>query len=441
MHGEIVRMSSSLPVVSRTLRSLSRQVPRLLLLALLLPAGQAFAQDQPGTTAPAQAAEAPRLFLDCDLCDLAYIRQEVVFVNHVRDREVADVHVLITYQATGSGGRLYTLDFIGRRLLAGVDNTLTYTSVQSNSAVEERDGLLDVLQLGLVPYVARAGLASSLRVTFKDNLAAPPRTVDGRWRNWTFEVYAGGNTAREQTQTAWNARYGVYANRVTDEWKVRLRPFFNNNVRTIRPEGQPEIRTDLKRHGFESYAIKSLGNHFGAGLFGDYLTSTIDNIDSSIVVTPALEYSLFPYAEATRREVTLTYRLGYEVVDFIEETLYGKIEDTLLRHSLQAGVRFRQRWGSTSTTLTGARYLEEGDFYSLTVTGNASLRLGSGVALNFGGVFERINDQIALPRRNVSIEDILLAQRRLATSYRSALNLSVSYTFGSIFANVVNPRF
>lgn len=415
---------------------------RLLLLALLLPADQALGQDEPAATAaPAEAAEAPRLFLDCDLCDLAYIRQEVVLVNHVRDREAADVHVLITYQATGSGGRLYTLDFIGRRLLAGVNNTLTYTSMQSNSAAEERDGLLDVLQLGLVPYVARAGLASSLRVTFKNNVAAPPRAVDDRWRNWTFEVYAGGNTAREQTQTAWNARYGVYANRVTDDWKIRLRPFFNNNVRTIRPEGQPEIRTDLKRHGFESHAIKSLGNHFGAGLFVDYLTSTIDNIEGSTVVTPALEYSLFPYAEATRREVTLRYRLGYDVVDFIEETLYGKTEDTLLRHSLEAGVRFRQRWGSTSTTLTGSRYLEEGGFYSVTATGNAALQLGNGVALNFGGVFERINDQIALPRRDVSIEDILLAQRRLATSYRSALNLSVSYTFGSIFANVVNPRF
>jgi hypothetical protein len=154
-----------------------------------------------------------------------------------------------------------------------------------------------------------------------------------------------------------------------------------------------------------------------------------------------VEYSLFPYAEATRREATLTYRIGYEVVDFIEETLYGRTEDTLLRHSLEAGLRLRQRWGSTSSTITGARYLEEGNFFSLTVSGTASLQLGRGVALNVGGVYQRINDQIALPRRNVSLEDILLAQRRLATSYRTSMNLSVSYTFGSIFSNIVNPRF
>jgi hypothetical protein len=426
-----------------------------LALALLMPGEPARAQDDPEPSLaertlslpdPEQPTEqapagAPRVFLDCDRCDMPYIRQEVVFVNHIRQPDAAEVHVIITHQPTGSGGRRYTLDFIGRFDLAGVNNTLTFNSLQSNSAAQERDGLLDVLKLGLVPYAARTGLASALQVSFKEGVPRPPQVMLDRWNNWTFEVYAGGNTNIEQAQTAVNARYGLYANRVTDNWKVRMRPYFNHNMRRIRPEGQPEIRTDLVRHGFESHVIKSLGNHFGAGMFGDYLTSTVDNIASSVVIAPAVEYSLFPYAEATRREATLTYRIGYEVVDFIEETLYGRTEDTLLRHSLEAGLRLRQRWGSTSSTITGARYLEEGNFFSLTVSGTASLQLGRGVALNVGGVYQRINDQIALPRRNVSLEDILLAQRRLATSYRTSMNLSVSYTFGSIFSNIVNPRF
>ncbi len=34
----------------------------------------------------------PRVFLDCDRCDDDYVRKEVTFVDHVRNREDADVH-------------------------------------------------------------------------------------------------------------------------------------------------------------------------------------------------------------------------------------------------------------------------------------------------------------------------------------------------------------
>jgi hypothetical protein len=33
------------------------------------------------------------VFLDCDRCDGDYIRKEVTFVDYVRTREDADVHV------------------------------------------------------------------------------------------------------------------------------------------------------------------------------------------------------------------------------------------------------------------------------------------------------------------------------------------------------------
>lgn len=63
----------------------------------------------------ATASEAPRVFLDCDRCDFSYTRVEIPFVNWVRDREDAVLHILITDQRTGSGGRDYSLDFLGLR--------------------------------------------------------------------------------------------------------------------------------------------------------------------------------------------------------------------------------------------------------------------------------------------------------------------------------------
>jgi len=48
---------------------------------------------------------APKIYLDCKSCDLNYIRTEIPFINYVRDRHEAQVHMLITRESTGSGGR------------------------------------------------------------------------------------------------------------------------------------------------------------------------------------------------------------------------------------------------------------------------------------------------------------------------------------------------
>ena len=51
-------------------------------------------------TQPA-APQLLRVFIDCFECDTEYLRQNVQFVDYVRDRTVADVHVLVTTQGTG----------------------------------------------------------------------------------------------------------------------------------------------------------------------------------------------------------------------------------------------------------------------------------------------------------------------------------------------------
>jgi hypothetical protein len=388
----------------------------------------------------ASRAAAPLVYLDCNRCDFSHVRNEVTFVNHVREPSRAHVYVLITDQPTGGGGRMYTLSFTGRGAFAGVDNTLTFPAPPTYSAAQERAGLTRMLKLGLVPYVARTPLASQVELSFlepTEDLTTPGRDP---WRNWTFEVYGGGNFSTESTQSAWNARYGFYANRVTEDWKIRLRPYFNNNVRSIRTDEAEEIRIDHKRHGLETYLIRSLGDHWGAGLFAEYGTTTIDNLEHGVTLAPAVEYSFFPYGEASTRQITLSYRIGYELADYIEETIYEKTEEALASHALEAAVRIRQAWGSIFSGLIGSTYLHDMRYHRLTFNSNVSFRLGHGISLNVGGNYQRINDQLSLPRREASLEDILLQRRRLATAYRGAGSVGLSYAFGSIFTNVVNPR-
>jgi hypothetical protein len=383
--------------------------------------------------------DAPRVYIDCNRCDMTHVRRVITFVNHVRDPNVAQVHVFVTDQATGGGGRIHTLAYRGRGEFAGVENTLSYTEGQTDTSQETRAGLTRMLELGLVPYVARTPLASQIALSFRAQTAAA-RPVADPWNNWTFEVYGGGSLSTETSQSSWNARYGFHANRVTEDWKIRLRPYFNNNGRTIRRTNAEDIRIDQRRHGFETYVIRSLGDHWGAGVFGSYVTSTIDNMAHGVEMAPAVEYSLFPYGEASTRQITLAYRMGYERADYIEETIYEQTEEDLVNQSLEASVRIRQPWGSIYSGLTGSNYLHDMSHHRLTFNSNVSYRLGRGVSLNVGGTYQRINDQLALPRRDASLEDILLQRRRLATSYRGSANVGLSYTFGSIYTNVVNPR-
>src|SRR5512136_3448695 len=74
-----------------------------------------------------------KVFLDCDSCDLEYIKTEITFVNYVRDRLEAQVHILISTQSTGGGGTEYTLTFIGQNDLKDVKDVQKYYSVKTDT--------------------------------------------------------------------------------------------------------------------------------------------------------------------------------------------------------------------------------------------------------------------------------------------------------------------
>ena len=75
------------------------------LAACLLQAALLSAQDSASTARVG-------VYLDCQTtyCDFDFFRTELTLVNWVRDRQVADVHLLVTTQATGAGGSEYTIN-------------------------------------------------------------------------------------------------------------------------------------------------------------------------------------------------------------------------------------------------------------------------------------------------------------------------------------------
>jgi len=141
-------------------------------------------------------ALAPKVIVDGRFLDLEYIKTEVTFVNYVRDRKEADVHVLVTEQSTGSGGREFTLTFIGQNGYAEVKNVLAFASNKTQTEDEIRAGLTQVLKMGLLGYAARTPIQPRLGVVFQDRVR--PTAVVDRWDFWVFSASLNGWLSGEE---------------------------------------------------------------------------------------------------------------------------------------------------------------------------------------------------------------------------------------------------
>ncbi|CAN5683345.1 hypothetical protein BH23GEM11_BH23GEM11_01550 [soil metagenome] len=403
------------------------------------------------TTHPAHAQgpgelEAPQrlaIFLDCGSCNETFIRQEMTYVDYVRDREVADVHVLVTQEGTGAGGRAQTIDLIGRGSFLGMNYSAVHTTPAGATEAERRAGFLRTLQVVLVPYLIQTPLADRLRIVVdpvESAVAGAVQPQDDPWDFWTVELYADGSASFESRQESFNARYGVYVNRVTEEWKVQLRPFFNYNSDRFE-RNERVIRSISRRNGFTSYVVRSVSPHWSVGAFGDVYTSTFDNVDMRYRFMPAIEYSLYPYREANRRQLTVAYRIGASHIAYADTTIYDRIEQTLPEHTLNAGYEVTQPWGQIDIGMNASQYLNQLERYSLRFDGSFDVRITQGLSLSLGGNVAFIQNQVNLPRGDADLEEVLLRRRQLETNYRAGVNFGLRYRFGSIYNNVVNPRF
>jgi len=411
-----------------------------LIAGLLAAAAPVLAQAPAGSANLAELRKsAPKVFLDCDedVCDIDYIRTEIPFVNYVRDRKEADVHVLITPQDTGSGGREYTLAFIGVGACAGLDNKLVYASRTTDTQEEIRRGYAAVLKMGLIPYAARTPIRDLISVDFKEKLKSTD--VVDPWKFWVFSLSAGGEMDDESQQSDHGLSFMATAVKITPDIKIRLGALGSFQRESYEYGGQT-IRRDSVDEQAAGLIVKSLGQHWSAGFCVEAMSSTFKNLKSMISPMAALEYDLFPYSESTRRQLRFLYLIGAELTRYREETIYGKMKETLWGQALSATLEVIEPWGSITASLEGTHYFHDFSKYELRFQTELSFRILKGLEFNVDAFYERIRDQLSLPKGEASLEDVLMEIRELATEYNLGLELSLSYTFGSIYSNVVNPR-
>jgi len=400
-----------------------------------------------GSAIPQESAStdrdgAIRVFLDCRACDESYIRTEITFVNYVRERTAADVHLLVTTQGTGGGGIEYSLKFIGLGRFRGVESLLVYSSPGTATLHERRRGLVSILKLGLVRYVAETPLASRLTLRFEEPQGQPaPVLARDPWNFWVFRAGGSGGFDGEAATSLRNLSANVSANRTTDGWKILLNAFGNNRTQRFTLSDGSTFTAARRNYDGRMLIAKSLTPHWSIGATGALAASTFTNYDFRSRVGPGIEYNIFPYRDSTRRLLTLYYTAGVQTADYTEETIYGRLNEVLFDHQFELSMALRQPWGTASAALDTSHFLNRSGNYRITAYGGMDVRLFKGFSLNLDGRIARRRDQMSLRRGTASVEEILVRQRELATDYSYDIGFGVSYSFGSLFNNVVNPRF
>jgi hypothetical protein len=394
-----------------------------------------------------------RLYLDCNAwCDMSFIRTEINYVDFVTDRFTSNVYVMITSQTTGSGGQEIMLYFNGQEQFRGMKDTLQFNRSSIATDAEYRIQLVQYLKLGLTRYLAKTAIADKLNINVGDSEDAPLNNQGKKdpWNYWVMNARVNGSFEKDDYSKEYSYNTGFDASRTTEKLKVRNQVYYNKRVQEITIDDK-EVYTS-EGYGAKTNLVKSINQHWSYGGTIDYEYSTYSNLKSNFGFKPAIEYSFFPYKESVKKALTLYYEAGPLWLKYIDTPYYGSFKDNLFMHSLSLNFGLIQNWGNVYAYVNWESFLNDfhlagkriagKDVRNFSVGSNFDIRIFKGLSLNAyieyeitKGIYPNIR------RSDFDVDDILSNTRQYPTSNNFETYLGLTYRFGSIYNNVVNPRF
>ncbi|MBN1107793.1 MAG: hypothetical protein JXA55_03450, partial [Bacteroidales bacterium] len=397
-----------------------------------------FTTSLPGQSPPPSSDTLRKDALNVFMESTDFIRKEIPFVNYVRDIKDAGVYVISTSQGTGSGGREYTYFFVGQNKYAGMKDTLSFTSSPDETNELLRQKEVNTLKMGLMRYVAKTPLASHMKIFFNEPLSETVST--DKWNSWVFRASLSGYLNGEKSYKASSLYGNISANRITENWKINLNARYNYSVDKFEI-GEDIYTSQNNSKSFSSLIVKSINEHWSYGGSFSVSSSSYNNSQFSTSLLPGIEYDIFPYSESTRRQLRLLYQAGYSYMNYIDTTIYDKTREHLWLHTFTAAYEVIQKWGSVDISMGYSNYFHDWSKNNLSLNGYINMRIAKGLSVNFGGGASLIHDQLGLVKGGATTEEVLLRRRELATQFQYFTHFGLTYTFGSIYNNVVNPRF
>ena len=398
-----------------------------------------------------------RVFVDCNAwCDMSFIKTEINYVDFVPDRFSANVYIMITSQSTGSGGDELKLFFGGQENFKGMNDTLKFYRNSTDTEDEYRQNLVRFLKLGLTRFIAKTSLAQKLTITAVVNKGDEPvnslTNKKDKWHFWVYSIGVNGNYNADDQSKSYRYSARLSANRVTEKLKINLSANISKYQGKVTYSDGSSDKYFSNYSGINATIVKSLSNHLSAGGYASLLHSTYSNYDVQYALQPAIEYSYYPYKDAVKKSITLFYQAGFNYNNYIDSGYYDAPKHVLFNQSLSLNIGFTQKWGNfnfssswdnyfNSFTLKDAK-IKGTNINTFSLGGYLEVRIVKGLSFyvssnaNFTkGIYPNI------PRKNFSNVDILTNTRQYPSEKRLYMNFGISYRFGSIYNNVVNPRF
>ena len=387
-----------------------------------------------GGTAFGQTPAKLQVRLACDGCDRAALQRDLPFVQLLAPDDATDsAEVVVT---VGPAAAERSVAVVGRGRFAGRDRT-----------VAAPGNLSRFLKLVLAEYAAETDAGAHMDVSFAPPAAAatagatPAPVQKDPWNAWIFRVGADTYMSGEQSATDRSYSYRVNANRVTEQWKLRVSMYRNESRSSFDIDETTTIKSRLSDWTVDGLAVKSLGPRWSVGATAAVVGSSFSNSRRVMRFEPGIEFDWFPYAESSRRSLTFIYSLGVQRYEYDRETIFSKFEETVGVHSFRSSLGLRQPWGQVGASVQLLQQLTAPDRTRITLNGSFSVRLLKSLTLNGSGNYQRIRDQFTLVKGSATDEEVLLRQRQLATGYRYSFSVGFGYAIGALSITTVNPRF
>jgi len=388
--------------------------------------------------------DTPLVYLDCKThCYFEHVRTEIGYVNFVRHRQEADIHMFLTRLRTGSNGSEYTLAASGRGRFEGIVDTVSFYGGPNITDRERQNLIVYNIENALIPFLVKTDLRRFIQL---DKSAVPREgtiinTEEDPWNSWLFEF--GGNFWFSSVETVDDieTRGRVTASRVTDDQKFNARFGFNYEESNFHFEDDSTFSSVRRSTSGRLSYVHSINDHWSAGGWISAWSSTFSNHQLGVAVRPAIEYNLYPYAEATRRQFTIQYGIGPSYNNYVDTTIFNKTEELLVSHNLEVDYIRLEDWGTIRISLDYSNYLHDWSLLSLSLRPRVSWNIVKGLNLNIEAGFSLFRDQLNIVKADISQEEQLLRIKELGTDYAYNFSFGLSYRFGSVYNNVVNTRF
>lgn len=388
------------------------------------------------------AQQPPKIFLNCSQarCYDDFVRTELSFFDFVRDMAEADIQIMFQTQGTGAGGRKYFVNFIGQKQFENIKDTLVFTVKPAETEDMIRKQILKTIKQGMVRYLLDNELLNQISINFPKQKNQELIIKKDPWHSWVFGLGGNGSNSGESNRRNLNLSGNFRASKITAESKFSFYSYYNQRNNRVNVDSTWKA-VKIFDYGLNSIFVKSFSEHWSAGGFYKGFHSVYQNVDFSQSLAPALEYSIFPVSDFTRRQLRCIYQAGVRNVDYIEITVFDKTKETLPYHQVTGIFGVTEPWGSFSAEVNTYQYLHDLEKYRLSLELDFNWRIFEGLSVRFSGYASQVKNQISLAKSSVDASNILLGGRQLPTTFSYNTSFGINYTFGSINNSVVNPRF